>query len=202
MTGLDFGFILLSYLLGAIPFGYLIAKYIYGLDIRELGSKSTGATNVYRCISKKAGVLVFILDFLKGYVPLIIYLQLNTNSKLITLNYSYIALIIAFMAMLGHSKSIFLNWSGGKSAATGLGTIFALDFRVGFLSFIFWFTIVVIFRIVSLASLLTSLLTIILMYLFKNPLPFTLYCLLGFIFVSIRHKDNIIRMIHNEEAKI
>ncbi len=202
MTGLDLGFILLSYLLGAIPFGYLIAKYIYGLDIRELGSKSTGATNVYRCVSKKAGVLVFILDFLKGYLPLIIYLQLNTNSKLITLNYTYIALIIAFMAMLGHSKSIFLNWSGGKSAATGLGTIFALDYRVGFLSFIFWFTIVIIFRIVSLASLLTSFLTIILMYLFKNPLPFTLYCLLGFIFVSFRHKDNIIRIIHNKEAKI
>ena len=114
----------------------------------------------------------------------------------------YIAIAIALAGLIGHSKSIFLKFKGGKSAATGLGTIFALDYRVGFICFVFWLSLVLTFRIVSLASILATLSTILFMYLFKNPFPFTLYCLIGFIFVSVRHKDNIIRMIQGKEAKI
>ena len=117
---------LIAYLIGSIPTGYIIVKAFTGQDIRQVGSGSTGATNVKRVMGKKWFFIVMLLDALKGAVPVLIakylpLLQIN-SAKLAGLT----AVVAAIFVLLGHSKSIFLGFTGGKSVASGVGTILAL----------------------------------------------------------------------------
>ena len=110
--------------------------------------------------------------------------------------------LTATAALIGHSRSIFLEFKGGKSAATGLGTLFALDWRVGLFTFITWLFVLYIGKIVSIASILATVACVPLM-MFFNPIPsYVGYCILGFIYVTIRHKANIGRIISGTEPKI
>ncbi len=204
--------LLVTYLVGSIPTGYLAGKWLKGIDLRTVGSGSTGATNVYRNIGKRAGITVFFLDFLKGYAPVVVVIEVLRNcsnfphigylsGKAVDSN-SIFPVLIALAALIGHSRSIFLKFQGGKSAATGLGTLFALDFRVGLFTFIAWMLILYIGKIVSIASILATAICIPLMIFFK-PIPSYIgYCVLGFIYVTIRHKANIGRIISGTEPKI
>ena len=194
------------YLIGSIPTGYWLAKQLKNIDIRKVGSGSTGATNVYRCVGKTAGISVFLIDFLKGYLPVLFAVN-NSGGIIYPLGPSPLAIqmfgvLTAAIVLIGHSRSIFLNFQGGKSAATGLGTLFALDFRVGLFTFLTWITVLYLGKMVSLASILATACCIPYMILFGGPLPYTVYCILGFIYVSFRHKDNIKRILAGKEPKI
>ena len=201
---------IIGYLIGSIPTGYWLTKALKGIDIRTVGSGSTGATNVYRNVGRLAGVSVFVIDFIKGYLPVVIVPWLST--ELVNTGYGcnydncdhqhFLPVLAATATLIGHSRSIFLGFKGGKSAATGLGTLFALDWKVGALTFLFWGIVLYISKIVSIASILATAICIPLMAFF-SPIPsYISYCVLGFIYVTARHRANIGRIMAGTEPKI
>jgi glycerol-3-phosphate acyltransferase PlsY len=200
--------ILAGYLCGSLPFGVWVAK-AKGIDLRSMGSGSTGATNVYRCVGKKEGILVLILDVLKGYAPVTAAIFFDHGTMTLTipigpLNFviaDIVPCIVGAMAMIGHSKSPFLGFTGGKSAATGLGTITALNPAVGASIFVVFVSLVYFTRLVSLASISAALSDVLFMALFKAPPTFIVYAAFGGLLVIIRHKANIQRLLNGTEPR-
>lgn len=197
--------ILLAYILGSMPFGYWTAKVLKGIDIRQYGSGSTGATNVWRIVGKAAGVFVFFADLAKGAVPVLVAIQVDNVGGFHQLTYVYprlVPVLVALTALIAHSKSIFLNFSGGKSAATGLGTLFALNPLGGLLTFLTWLLVVQITKIVSISSILAVAMCGVYFWLLHSPPAYVAYCIIGFLYVTFRHKANIKRMIEGTEPRI
>lgn len=194
------GLLVLAYLLGSLPTGYLVAKLVQGIDIREHGSGNTGATNVFRVVGKQAGITVLLIDLLKGLSAVLVarFVMAQFNVELST----WVQTLAGALAILGHSRSVWLNFTGGKSAATGLGVILALAWPVGLgtaavFGLVFGFS-----RTVSLGSILAAIAAPILMFLMAQPLPFILLVLLGGIYVIIRHRSNISRLLAGTEPKL
>ncbi len=200
--------ILAGYICGSLPFGVWVAKS-KGIDITKMGSGSTGATNVYRCVGKKEGILVLFLDALKGYAPVTAAIMLDHGSMALSLplgsiNFilpDIIPCVVGAMSMIGHSKSMFLHFTGGKSAATGLGTITALNPAVGGLVFLSFISLVYSTRIVSIASMGAATLDVVFMALFKAPPTFIGYAAFGGLIVIVRHKANIKRLLNGTEPR-
>ncbi len=191
-------FTIIAYIIGSIPTGYLIVKIKKNEDIRKIGSGSTGATNVKRVLGKKWFFIVMILDAIKGAVPVLL-------SNYFIIKYSSIGLapvISAVAVLIGHSKSLFLGFKGGKSVASGVGTILALCFPVGIIIAIIWSIITYISKYVSLGSIIAISISPILMYLFKQPIAYILYSLLGALYIIWLHRENIIRLLNGNENKV
>lgn len=187
-----------AYLIGSIPTGYIIVKLFTGQDIRTIGSGSTGATNVKRVMGKNWFFAVMLLDALKGALPVVlakIFATLFVSSGLIPV-------LCAIAVILGHSKSIFLKFSGGKSVASGVGTILALNWQVGLIIAAVWSVITYISKYVSLGSIIALSISPILMFLFKEPIAYILYCTLGAIYIVYLHRANINRLLNGEESKV
>ncbi|MBS1992186.1 MAG: glycerol-3-phosphate 1-O-acyltransferase PlsY [Cyanobacteria bacterium SZAS LIN-2] len=211
MSGLLLALILIvvGYISGALPFGVWVAA-ARGIDIRKMGSGSTGATNVYRCVGKKEGILVMILDMLKGYLPVTAAIFLDHGNMTASLPMGaatvqigdLVPCFVGAMCMIGHSKSCFLGFTGGKSAATGLGTITALNPAVGGLVFIVFLSTIYLTKIVSVASMTAGIVDVIFMALFKAPPAFIGYAAFGGLLVIIRHKANIQRLMNGTEPRI
>lgn len=191
-------FIIIAYLIGSIPTGYIIVKLFTGQDIRTIGSGSTGATNVKRVMGKKWFFTVMLLDAFKGALPVILAKIFATTFVSIGL----IPVLCALAVILGHSKSIFLNFSGGKSVASGVGTILALNWQVGLIIAAIWGVTTYISRYVSLGSIIALSLSPVFMYLCKEPLAYILYCILGAIYIVYLHRENIFRLLKGEENKV
>lgn len=191
-------FTIIAYLIGSIPTGYLIVKIKKNEDIRNIGSGSTGATNVKRVLGKKWFFIVMFLDAIKGAVPVLL-------SNYFVTKYFSIGLapvLSAIAVLLGHSKPVFLNFKGGKSVASGVGTILALCFPVGIIIAIIWSIITYISKYVSLGSIIALALSPVLMYLFKQPIAYTVYCSLGALYIIWLHRENIVRLINGNENKV
>lgn len=155
-----------AYLLGSIPTGYWIGK-AKGIDITKMGSGSTGATNVWRCVGKVEGLMVLVIDLLKGYLPVLYAIHLDQGDQAAQWTFGMAHLVpvaVATIAIVGHSRSIFLGFKGGKSAATGLGTMLAFNPAVGGLTFATWMVIVLCTKIVSLASISAAVLNVVFMW--------------------------------------
>lgn len=195
--------ILGAYVLGSVPTGFWLAKALKGIDIRQYGSGSTGATNVWRCMGKGPGITVFIVDLLKGFAPVFVAIALTANPEFSEMDkHSLMPVLVALAALIGHSKSIFLNFQGGKSAATGLGTLLALKPAVGMATFASWLLMLTLFKIVSLASIMATLLCGVYMASAQAPASYVVYCVLGFAYVTYRHKANIERMLKGTEPRL
>jgi acyl phosphate:glycerol-3-phosphate acyltransferase len=196
--------IILGYISGSLPFGYWTGKVLKGIDIREHGSGSTGATNVYRCVGKGAGAFVFVADNLKGTLPVLLAMYFESTGSFGELgaNSHLIPALVAVAALIGHSKSPFLNFSGGKSAAVGLGTLFALNPIGGLLTMITFFSMCFLTKIVSIASITAVGMCGVFFYLLQSPKEYIVYCIFGFIYVTYRHKANIKRIIDGTEPRI
>jgi glycerol-3-phosphate acyltransferase PlsY len=200
--------ILAGYVSGSLPFGVWVAKS-KGIDLTKMGSGSTGATNVYRCVGKKEGILVLILDLLKGYIPVTAAIMLDHGSMALSMPTGSSSFVLAdivpcvvgAMCMIGHSKSVFLGFTGGKSAATGLGTITALNPAVGGLVFVVFVSLVYFTRFVSVASIGAGIVDVIFMALFKAPPTFIGYAAFGGLMVIARHKANIKRLLNGTEPR-
>ena len=189
-------FAIIAYLIGSIPTGYIIVKLKTNQDIRTIGSGSTGATNVKRVLGKKWFFIVMLLDAFKGALPVVL-------AKILTVDtYGIYAVISAIFVIIGHSKPIFLQFKGGKSVASGVGTILALNPLVGLLIAAIWGVITYISKYVSLGSIIALILSPLLMYLFKNPIGYIVYCLIAAIYIVWLHKENIVRLIKGEENKV
>lgn len=190
--------IVIAYLIGSIPTGYIIVKLFTGQDIRTVGSGSTGATNVKRVMGKKWFFIVMLLDAFKGALPVILAKIFATTF----LSIGLIPVLCAIFAILGHSKSIFLKFTGGKSVASGVGTILALNWQVGLMIAAIWAIVTYISKYVSLGSIIALSLSPILMYLCKEPASYILYCVLGAIYIVYLHRENIKRLVKGEESKV
>lgn len=190
--------VLSSYIIGSIPTGYIIVKTFTGQDIRTIGSGSTGATNVKRVMGKKWFFITLLLDAFKGALPVILTACFAKTFTSIGL----LPVLAAVAVILGHSKSIFLKFTGGKSVASGVGTILALNWQVGLLIAIIWATITFFTRYVSVGSIIALALSPLLMWLFKAPLAYILYCAIGAIYIIWLHRSNIQRLIKGEENKV
>ncbi|MFA6549040.1 MAG: glycerol-3-phosphate 1-O-acyltransferase PlsY [Candidatus Margulisiibacteriota bacterium] len=184
---------ILSYLIGSIPFGLLIGK-LKGIDIRQHGSGNIGATNVFRTLGPRLGTLVFILDLLKGAVPVWIALSLTPQ------HWPVIAAGAA--AIIGHSFPIFLKFKGGKGVATGLGVLLAIAPDIFAVALVSAIIVIFISRYVSVGSMFTAVLIALLFWFWHKPLSYCLAVTLLTGLVLLRHVPNIKRLQHGTEPKI
>lgn len=189
-------FIIIAYLLGSIPSALIVGKVGYNMDIREHGSGNLGATNTFRVLGKKAGIIVTISDILKGTIATLIPLFASFYFDI-----EVSRLFIGLFAVLGHSFPIFANFKGGKAVATSGGIILGVNpllFLVIILSFM---TTLYLFKYVSLASMVTGVVATIVTAFLGDLLLFLIILSLT-IFVIYRHKDNIKRIKNKTEPKI
>ena len=190
--------ILLGYLIGSIPTGYIIVKLMTGQDIRTVGSGSTGATNVKRVLGKKWFFIVMILDAIKGAIPVLLAVFfLHAYQK-----FGITPVCAAAAVLIGHSRLIFLKFTGGKSVASGVGTILALCWQVGLLIALIWGIITYSTKYVSVGSIIALALSPILMFAFKQPAGYIVYCAIGAIYIIWLHRENIKRLIKGNENKV
>ena len=184
----------ISYLLGSIPNGLILGKAIWGVDLRQHGSKNIGATNAWRTIGKAGGISIFVLDFLKGAISA--YLGLHLGGSELA------GVLCGILAIAGHSWSVFLAFKGGKGVATGLGVIAALMPMVTLIVFAVWFAIVYFTGYVSLGSIIGAALVPILTLFFGLHTEFLILGLIAAVFIIYRHKSNIERLLNGTESKI
>jgi acyl phosphate:glycerol-3-phosphate acyltransferase len=195
----------IAYFLGSFPTGYLAGKLLQGIDIREHGSGSTGATNVLRILGKVPGSIVLLIDAIKGALAVTIVNTIFTLNLLPTLPIewqAYLVPLAATGAILGHSKSIWLNFGGGKSVATGVGVLLAMSWQVGLATMVVFGVTIAISRIVSISSIAGAISVTIWMLLFDRPLPSVMFAIVGGIYVIWRHSSNIQRIMAGTEPKL
>ena len=189
---------IIAYLIGSIPTGYLIVKAKTGKDIRTVGSGSTGATNVKRVLGKNYFFLVMLLDAIKGSLPVILAKMFVT----VALSIGLAPVIAAVAVIIGHSKSIFLQFKGGKSVASGVGTIIALNWMVGLIIAIVWGIITYTTKYVSVGSIIALLISPFVMYFLHAPAAYVAYCAIGALYIVYLHRENIKRFIQGNENKV
>ena len=180
---------IISYLMGSIPFGFILSKTFLKKDIREIGSGNIGATNVLRTGNKLIGFTTLILDIIKAVIP-VIYVKLN-HPELI-----YIASLCAF---LGHVFPFWLKFKGGKGVATYVGILFSIDIFLGFIFCGSWLIIFLLTRYSSLSSLIGSL--AIPVYIFLYEEISAIFFGIMFILIFYTHRENIKRLKNKEESK-
>lgn len=184
------GWIVISYLLGSLPFGLFVAKACKGIDPRGWGSGNTGATNVARTCGPGYGILTFALDAGKGFVPLLIAMAMSGSMLFLFLT--------ALATLLGHMYSVFLNWKGGKGVATYIGIFAALSPGALFWALVLCLLLIWITGYVSLGSLgLVTILPIFL--LFSGQFGAFLLGVLTLLLIYSRHKENILRLARGQE---
>jgi acyl phosphate:glycerol-3-phosphate acyltransferase len=205
--------LIVAYLLGSIPTGYAVGKWLLGIDIREAGSGSTGATNVLRTLGKWPAVGVLLVDVLKGVAAIVlvryIYSLTFTTQLATAADLTNTATVIPWMAtlaglfaVLGHSKSIWLGFTGGKSVATSLGVLFGLYWPAGLGTLGIFGIVFAVSRIVSLSSIMGAISVAGLMFALHQPLAYVLFGIAGGVFVIVRHRSNIQRLLNGTEPKI
>ena len=199
--------IIISYLIGGIPFGYLIAV-AKGIDIRTQGSGNIGATNVGRVLGKKYGLIIFILDMLKGFavvffVPVLVSSAVNIQ----TTTDNLLVILCGFCAILGHAFPVYLKFKGGKAVATSFGVfIWLVPISIG-IAFGVWLLTVIVTRYVSLGSMIGSMaLAVAIVVVVNSPFGDNVYLTAMSVAVAIliiaRHTSNIQRIIAGTEKKV
>jgi acyl phosphate:glycerol-3-phosphate acyltransferase len=203
----------IAYLFGSTPTGYLAGRLLKGIDLREHGSKSTGATNVLRILGKWPALVVLLVDVLKGAAAIVFARRfyawfytlpsVTPPTALDLQTFIHWAVCLAGLAaLLGHSRSIWLNFTGGKSAAAGLGVLLAMSWPVGLGAAAAFGVVLAISRIVSLGSMLAALTAIALVCGLEQPLPYRLLVIAGGIYVIMRHRANIQRLLAGREPQL
>lgn len=182
--------IIFAYLLGSIPFGKLIGLK-YGVDIQKKGSGNIGATNALRLLGWKPGVLVLVLDVIKGFIPVKLALEFLPLNQV---------LIVGLITILAHIFPIWLKFKGGKGVATGLGILFAIDPMMAVISLVVFSIVFLTTKIVSISSIIAT-----------SSLPFVSYLMstelimfsIGLVIIVVwAHRENIVRIIKGTEKRI
>ena len=180
-----------SYLSGSIPFGLILTKIFLNKDLRKIGSKNIGATNVLRTGNKKVAGLTLFLDVSKGIIPILITKEYFTDLI-------YLSSLAAF---LGHIFPVWLRFKGGKGVATYLGIIFILSFNLGVIFCVSWILISIASKYSSLSSILSTMIVFIVSF-FNNNFELTSYLFITFIIILYTHRQNIVRIKNKSEDKI
>lgn len=202
---------MLAYILGSIPTAYMAGR-LYRLDIRQYGSGSVGATNALRVLGKWPALGVLIIDVLKGGAAVVLVREISvwflasSIATPATLDQqawpSWAASLGAGAALLGHSRSIWLGFGGGKSVATGLGVVLALSWPVAVGALAVFAITLAVSRIVSLGSILAALTAMLLVVILQQPLPHQLIVFAGGLYVVVRHRANFGRLLNRTEPQI
>ena len=186
--------LILGYLLGSIPSGWLAGRWLKGIDLRELGSGSTGATNVLRQVGKGPALVVFLIDVGKGAAAVLIARALGLGD--------WIQVLAGLTALAGHIWPVWLNFKGGKAVATGFGMFLGLAWPVGLASFGVFLLTLWLFRIVSLSSVLAAVSLPLLMISFSGIGSYILIALVAMGLVLWRHRSNLARILEGSEPKV
>ncbi len=181
----------LSYISGSIPFGLILTKLFLKKDIRKIGSRNIGTTNVLRTGNKFIAILTLFLDILKGVVPVLV-------TKYYFPNLIYLS---GLMAFLGHIFPVWLNFKGGKGVATYVGIIFALSIKLGLFFCITWALIIFITKYSSLSSIVSALIIFLISF-FENSFELNLFLFIVFVIILYTHRQNIVRLKNKTEDKI
>lgn len=190
---------LAAYLVGSLPFGLYIARWWKGIDVREHGSGNIGATNVYRVVGAPAGVLVFVLDVGKGFMPAVAASWLGLGAVW--------QVAAGMAAIIGHNFSPFLRFKGGKGVATSLGVLLGVAWPVGITAWALWAVVVAASRYVSLGSIIAAASLAPLSAVFypldsvDNRARFV-FCLAAGLFSIAKHRSNIVRLVRGTENRI
>ncbi len=199
--------LVLAYFLGSLPTGYIAGK-LAGIDIREQGSGSTGATNVWRCVGPAAGLTVFVVDFAKGCLAVGLMQNVNAlgqnflgiSAGVLAADWTQWFVIAAgILVLTGHSRSVWLGFKGGKAVATGLGIVFTLNPMSGWIGLGTWLITMAIWRTVSISSLCGAVVAPTAMWLLQPNLAYSLLTTAAGLFVLMRHKANIERLLNGTE---
>lgn len=197
--------ILSSYLIGSIPTAYILAKILRGIDIRKFGSGNIGATNAFRVLGVAPGIFVLIFDLFKGFFPVAFLVNLLNSEYL--LNTSFLRILSGLASVIGHNWTVFLGFKGGKGIATSLGVFLGLtlnivDLRIVLgLTLFSWICIFLITGFVSLASILSSIILVVLVFFFQQPREIVILALILCLFIIIRHRPNIVRLLERKELR-
>jgi glycerol-3-phosphate acyltransferase PlsY len=190
----DLIYLLAGYLLGSIPLGYWLGK-LKGIDLTKEGSGSTGATNVLRKIGKVEALITLLFDIGKGFFSAYLVMKFNRGELVV--------LLTSMACIIGHSKSIFLGFKGGKSSATGLGILIAICWQAALITFLIWLLVVYITKYSSMGSIVSVPLSGVWIYLFSKSLIYTFFAVFASVYiVLIRHRENIQRLLNGTEPKI
>ena len=182
--------IIISYLMGSIPFGLILTKIFLKKDIRDIGSGNIGATNVLRTGNKIIGYLTLSLDILKAVIP-VLYIKFN---------YPELVYVSSLSVFIGHVFPLWLKFKGGKGVATYVGILFSINYILGFVFILFWLIIFFVLRYSSLGSILATF--IIPVFIFFNPnYENEYFFIIMFILVLFTHRENVKRLINKEESK-
>ena len=190
--------LLLGYLLGSIPSGYLAGRWCKGIDLRELGSGSTGATNVLRQVGKGPALVVFVIDVAKGAIAVLLAGSLTEGAALS----DWLQVLAGLAALAGHIWPVWLGFKGGKAVATGLGLFLGLAWPVGLACFGIFLTTLSMFRIVSLSSVVAAISLPLLMAAGTNGTAKLVVALVAMALVVWRHRSNLQRIKAGTEPKI
>lgn len=182
-----------AYLIGSIPNGLIFGKAIWHKDLRQFGSHNIGATNAWRVLGRKAGLLIFLLDFIKGQLGVLLGGCLMETTGAMVLG--------GFFAVVGHLFPLFLGFKGGKGVATALGVMAALMPQITVIVFVVWLALVLLTRYVSVGSIAAALLAPILAALFNEPAEFFAFALAAAVLIVWRHRENLARLKAGRENR-
>ncbi|MBD2313027.1 glycerol-3-phosphate 1-O-acyltransferase PlsY [Desertifilum sp. FACHB-1129] len=198
------GLFVAAYLLGSIPIGYLLGRWLKGVDLREVGSGSTGATNVLRTLGKGPAAIVLLVDIGKGAAAIALVKWAYSLGLLASVAawQPWMVTLAGLAAVIGHSKSIWLNFKGGKSVAASLGILLAMSWQVGLATVGVFAAVLAVSRIVSLSSIAGAIAVSALMVLLHQPLAYQLFGLVGGLFVLWRHRSNMQRLLAGTEPQL
>lgn len=188
--------LVLGYLAGSIPTGYLLAKRLKGVDIRKTGSGNVGATNAGRVLGKEWAIIIAVFDMLKGGIIVLIASRFTSSAVTLALT--------GAMAVVGHSYPVWLNFKGGKGVATTFGVFAFFDFFTPYpalLGGLVWYLTLKKTKYVSAASMVSLFAAAFLMPIFNMPRSYYVVALLLSALVTWRHKSNIVRILNGEEAR-
>ena len=190
--------LLLGYLLGSIPSGYLAGRWCKGIDLRELGSGSTGATNVLRQVGKGPALVVFVIDVAKGAIAVLLAGSLTEGAAL----NDWLQVLAGLAALAGHIWPVWLGFKGGKAVATGLGLFLGLAWPVGLACFGIFLTTLSVFRIVSLSSVVAAISLPLLMAAGTEGTAKLVVALVAMALVVWRHRSNLQRIKAGTEPRL
>jgi len=183
-----------GYLLGSIPSGFLAGRWLKGIDLRDYGSGSTGATNVLRNVGKAPALVVFLVDVGKGALAVLLAKSFGMSA--------WLQVLAGLAALAGHIWPMWLGWKGGKAVATGFGMFLGLAWPVGLACFGLFMAVISIFRIVSLSSVVAAIGLPVLMVISGGSSAYVVVSLVASLMVLWRHRSNIQRLIAGTEPQI
>ena len=184
----------IGYLLGATPSGYLAGRWLKGIDLRDCGSGSTGATNVLRNVGKGPALVVFLLDVGKGALAVLLAKSVGLND--------WVQVLAGLAALAGHIWPVWLGWKGGKAVATGFGMFLGLAWPVGLACFGLFMAAISLSRIVSLSSVVAAISLPVLMVLSGESSAYVVVSLVASLMVLWRHRSNIERLLAGTEPQV